>query len=106
MVKCQSRVTKKLLDGLICRSTTICVTSVTMTLNVEDETGVPKQCVGPEGPSGPSKEAKPARVDHSIRDVESQRSLFNESITKFLAHTCGCGKDCTSFITRKDTLRS
>ena len=71
--------------------------------DVEARTGARDQRVGPEGRSGPSKETKRARVDLSIRDA--QRSLSNESIEKFLAHECDCGKDCTSFITRKDTLR-
>ena len=57
----------------------------------------------PEARSGPFTEAKRACVGLSIRD--SQRSLSNESIAKFIAHECDCGKDCTSFITRKDTLR-
>ena len=42
-------------------------------------------------------------MDDSIKDA--QESLTNESIGKFLAHECHCGKDCTSFITRKDTYR-
>ena len=56
----------------------------------------------PEVRSGPSREAKRARVDLSIKDA--QRSLSNECIAKFIAHECECGNDCTSFITRKDTL--
>ena len=71
--------------------------------DVEARTGARDQRVGPEGRSGPSKETKRARVDLSISDA--QRSLSNESIGKLLAHECDCGKDCTSFITRKDTLR-
>ena len=70
---------------------------------VEAHTGARDQRVGPEGRSRPSKETKGARVDLSISDA--QRSLSNESIGKLLAHECDCGKDCTSFITRKDTLR-
>ena len=71
--------------------------------DVEAHRGARGQRVGPEGRSGPSKEAKRARVDLSMKDA--QRSLSNESIARFLAHTCDCGRDCTSFITRKDTLR-
>ena len=42
--------------------------------------------VEPEVRNGPSREATRARVDLTIKDAE--RSLSNESIRKFLAHTC------------------
>ena len=42
-------------------------------------------------------------MDLSIKDA--QRSLSNESIAKFLAPECDSGRDCTSCITGKDTLR-
>ena len=42
-------------------------------------------------------------MDETIQDA--QRSLSNESIAKFLAHECDCGKDCCKFITRNDTFR-
>ena len=71
--------------------------------NVEAPSGARGQRVEPEVCSGPSREAKRARVDLSIKDA--QRSLSNKSIGKLLPHECNCGKDCTSFITRKDTLR-
>ena len=71
--------------------------------DVEAHTGVHGQRVGPEGRSGPSKEAKRARADLTIKDA--QRSLSDESIGKFLAHTCDCGNNCTSCITHSDTLR-
>ena len=71
--------------------------------DVEAPSGARGQRVEPEVRSGPSREAKRARVDLSIKDA--QRSLSNESNAKFLAHECDCGKDCTSFITRKDTFR-
>ena len=75
--------------------------------NAEAPSGARGQRVEPEVHSGPSRDpeamAKRARVDLSIKDA--QRSLSNESIAKFLAHECDCGKDCTSFITRKGTLR-
>ena len=57
--------------------------------------------VGPEVRSVPSRVAKKARVDDSIKDA--QESLTNESIAKFLAHDCDCGKDCTRFINRDYT---
>ena len=44
-------------------------------------------------------------MDLSIIIKDAQRSLSNESIGKFFTHTRNCGKDCTSFITRSDTLR-
>ena len=42
-------------------------------------------------------------MDDSIKDA--QESLTNESIGKFLAHDCDCGKDCTRFINRDRTYR-
>ena len=78
-------------------------------LSDHDSDVEPPSCKGwgarvePEVRSGPSREAKRARVDDTIKDA--QRSLSKESIAKFLAHECDCGKDCCSFITRKDFSR-
>ena len=71
--------------------------------DVEAPSGARGERVEPEVHSGPSRKAKRARVNLTIKDAE--RSLSNESIGKFLAHTCDCGHDFTSVITRSDTLR-
>ena len=57
------------------------------------------------GPMAPPKHTRKARVDETL--VNLGQALSNEAIGKFLAHDCGCGKDCTAQLSRHQvhTLR-
>ena len=51
------------------------------------------------GPARPPKTSDRKRVDTSLSSDSNK--LSHESIAKFIAHECDCGKDCSATITRK-----
>ena len=54
------------------------------------------------GPRRPPKSKNLKRVDDSLSDNSTK--LSHESIAKFIAHECDCGRDCSSLLTRKQVL--